>query len=127
MRTAMAETQTISYEIKDPLELNLAYMPFISNGGLFVPVSDSYSLGDLVNLDLKLPGKKENLKISGKVVWITPKNALHHVLPGIGIQFIGSNAATIKSEIESQLDPSIEIGGYTYGIMEENKKLNNTD
>lgn len=118
----MPDTPVINYEIKDPIELNLSYMPFIEGGALFVPSFENYTLGDRVLLDLLLPGRKENLRIEGKVVWITPQNALHHVLPGIGIKFVGNNAATIKSEIEANLDKSMGIGGYTYGITDDTKK-----
>lgn len=108
--------------LKDPLELNLAYMPFLVDGGLFIPVTGNYVLGDSVWVDLVLPGRIESIRIEGKVVWITPKNALHHVLPGIGIQFVGPNAKTVKSQIESNLDSSYDIGGYTYGITEPFKR-----
>lgn len=118
----MEEKRNLNYTIKDPLELNLSYMPFISGGGLFVPSFETYSLGEIIILDLLLPGKKESIKIEGKIIWITPSNALHHVLPGIGIQFIGATAAAIKSQVEANLDKSMEIGGYTYGITDETKK-----
>lgn len=119
----MADTEVISYVIRDPLECNLSYMPFIKDGGLFIPTMKTYALGERVLVDLMLPGKTENLRIEGKVVWITPKNALHHVLTGIGIQFLGVNAQTVKSQIEAQIDTKTEVGGYTYGITEETKKL----
>lgn len=114
--------ELLQYVIHDPVELNLSYMPFINEGGLFVPTDQSYSLGDRVVVDLMLPGKKEAVKIEGKVVWLTPINALHHVLPGIGIQFIGANAGTVRTLIEGSLDKKMEVGGYTYGMTEEAKK-----
>lgn len=117
----MTDEQVLNYEIKDPLELNLSYMPFITNGGLFVPTPNAFVLGDKVTINLSLPGKKDHLPIEGRVVWITPKNALHLVLPGIGVQFIGNNAHTVRTQIESQLDKTIEVGGYTYGITEWTK------
>jgi type IV pilus assembly protein PilZ len=115
----MAEKEVLVYTIKDPVELNLSYMPFIVNGGLFIPSFNPYTLGDEILVELQLPGKKESLKIEGKIIWITPTNALHHVLSGIGIQFIGGNAGTIKLQLEAQLDKSMDIGGYTYGMTEE--------
>lgn len=116
----MPETkrETIKYEMKDPLECNLSYMPFVTDGGLFVPTKGSYALGDVVNVELVIPAKSEPLLIEGKVVWLTPQNALHHVLPGIGIQFIGKDASMVKSTIEAQLDTTTEVGGYTYGVKE---------
>ena len=118
----MAESTIINYVITDPVELNLSYMPFITNGGLFVPTEDFFSLGDKIQIDLQLPMKRENLIIEGKVVWITSKNALHHVLAGIGVQFTGNNSPVIRGQIETLLDKSIEVGGYTYGITDNDQK-----
>lgn len=112
----------ICYLINDPIELNLSYMPFINGGALFIPSQKAFSLGEKVSVDLQLPGKKENLKFEGKVIMVIPPNALHHVLPGIGLQIIGSNAQSIRVEIESHLDKTMEVGGYTYGITEETRR-----
>jgi type IV pilus assembly protein PilZ len=118
----MSDNEVIKYVIRDPLECNLSYMPFINDGGLFIPTMNTYSLGDNVLVDLTLPGKTEALRIEGKVVWMTPKNALHHVLPGIGVQFTGANSKVVRAQIEAHLDSKIEVGGYTYGITEETRK-----
>jgi len=117
----MADLRIINYNIQDPLELNLAYMPFIIGGGLFVPSFEAFSLGELITVELQLPEKKDPIKIEGKIVWITPNNALHHVLPGFGIQFIGNNAPNIRTQIEMSLDKSMQAGGYTYGVTDETK------
>ena len=122
---SMPENKVLSYVISDPIELNLSYMPFINDGGLFIPTTQLFNLGDKVIVDLQLPGKNEVMKIEGKIVWITPPNALHHVSSGIGIQFTGPNAQTTRIYIEGQLDNSIDVGGYTYGVtgdMKEEKK-----
>jgi type IV pilus assembly protein PilZ len=110
---------TLHYAINDPIELNLSYIPFIKGGGLFVPTADSYTLGDEVVIQLEILSKKLTLTIEGKVVWITPSNALHHVLSGIGVQFTGANAALISAQIEENLDKKVDVGGYTYGILDE--------
>lgn len=109
---------TLTYQIKETLELNLSYMPFVRDGGLFVPTPQSFALGTGVTVDLQLPGKKDSMMIEGKVVWVTPKNALHHVLAGVGVQFVGANSSKVRNELESMLDKSMEVGGYTYGITE---------
>ena len=118
----MSDKEVIQYEFKDPLECNLSYMPFISEGGLFIPTMNTYALGDEVDIDLTLPGRNEPLRIEGQVVWITPQNALHHVLPGIGVRFIGAHTKTVRETIESVLDSSTEVGGYTYGMIDESSK-----
>jgi len=121
----LSETsEVLQYTIKDPLELNLAYMPFIEDGGLFIPSDRSFVLDENISVDLLLPGKTQSIRIIGKIIWITPKNALHHVLPGIGIRFTGADSKTIRETIEASLDRSTDIGGYTYGITEEHKSEN---
>ena len=107
--------KTLNYIIQDPLELNLSFIPFIINGGLFIPTKEIFILGEQVQLTLQLPNKQP-MAIFGKVVWITPVNALHHVLPGIGIQFMGVEAETIRADVEASMEKTMEIGGYTCGI-----------
>lgn len=119
---AEMKAEVLDYIINDPLELNLSYMPFIKDGGLFIPTSQSFPLGKSIIVNLKLPGLKENLQIEGKVVWITPKHSLHQVLAGIGIQFTGANTQATRTKIEANLDTSMEVGGYTYGMVDEEKK-----
>ena len=108
----------LNYQIKDPLELNLSYMPFVNEGGIFIPTKDTYLLGEMVEVHLQLPKKKKPLKFSGKVVWLTPANALYLAVPGVGVQFAGPEGKTIRKEIESLLDTKIEIGGFTCGITD---------
>jgi len=92
-------------------------MPFITGGGIFVPTSENFFLGDLVVLKLLLPGKKEHQNIEGKIVWITPKNALYEIYPGVGIQFLGDKAKSIHDQIRDNLDNTMDVGGYTYGLI----------
>jgi type IV pilus assembly protein PilZ len=110
--------KSIKCIIKSAAELNLSYMPFIVDGGLFVPTTDPFSLGDIIQVDLQLPEESKSIQIEGKVVWLTPPNALYHVLPGIGVQLIGSEASNVRSRIEAKLDSTMEVGGYTYGIAD---------
>lgn len=106
----------LNYSMKEAVELNLSYMPFIAGGGLFVPTPESFQLGERVVVDVKLPNKDENIIVEGNVVWITPSNALHHVLTGIGVQFSGAHKQKIREKIEENLTNNMEVGGYTYGI-----------
>jgi len=115
----------IKFVINEPLELNLAYMPFIRDGGLFITTVENYGMGQRVVLELQLPGRKEVFRTEAKVVWITPPNALHHVLPGVGVQFVGPNAAQLKTQIEADLDKKIDVGGYTYGITDSQSSEGN--
>lgn len=49
----------LSLTIKDRSVLYAAYMPFIKNGGLFIPTNKSYKLGDEVFMLLHLMDEPE--------------------------------------------------------------------
>jgi len=117
----MTELKNINYEIDDPSELNRSYMPFIKEGGLFIPSSKNYTLGEKVRVTLRIPNHEEPLTLDGQVIWITPKHALHLALPGFGIQLSGENAKTILNHIHNALDTKTETGGYTYWLDEDIK------
>ena len=61
----------LSLTIKDKAVLYSAYMPFLDNGGLFVPTNKLYDIGDEVFMLLTLMDESEKIPISGKVVWET--------------------------------------------------------
>lgn len=89
----------LSLTIKDKSVLYAAYMPFIKNGGLFIPTSKSYKLGDEVFMLLNLMDEPEKIPVTGKVTWITPKGAQGNRAAGVGVQFnAGDNAARNKIE-----------------------------
>lgn len=84
----MAARQGIlSLNIKDTAELYRAYMSFTEGGGLFVPTTKKYQLGDEVFLLVTLMDDKERMPIPGKVCWITPTGAQGSRTAGIGITF----------------------------------------
>lgn len=94
----------LSLQIKDKLSLYQAYMPFIRNGGLFVPTTRRYNLGDDVFILLSLADEKDRLPVPGKVVWITPNGAQGNRQAGIGVQFNeGSDGEQVRTKIESLL------------------------
>ena len=65
----------LTLTIKDKSALYLAYMPFVKNGGLFIPTNSNYRLGDEVFMLLNLMGDDEKLPVAGRVIWVTPKGA----------------------------------------------------
>jgi len=90
-----------------------------SDGGLFIPTNESFILGDKIVIDLQLPGETKSNHVEGKVIWITPKNALYQILPGIGVELIGANAKTVREQIKANLDKSMDIGAYVCGMSTE--------
>jgi len=97
----------ISIAIKDKQALYMAYMPFVVGGGLFVPTTKDYNLGDEVFLLLQLMDESEKTAIAGRVVWITPKGAQSNRPQGVGVQFTGSEQDAIRTRIENQLGASL--------------------
>ena len=102
-----ARSGILSLTIKDKAVLYAAYMPFVQNGGLFIPTSKSYKLGDEVFMLLNLMDEPEKLPVAGRVVWITPKGAQGNRAAGIGVQFTGQDDTAAK-KIETYLAGSLE-------------------
>lgn len=97
----------LSLTIRDKSALYASYMPFIKNGGLFIPTNKSYSLGDEVFMLLSLMGSKEKLPVAGSIVWITPAGSQGNKTAGIGVQFSKLDKGVTKSKIERQLTGSL--------------------
>lgn len=106
--------KVISIAIKDKQALYMAYMPFVKDGGLFVPTPKDYNLGDEMFLLVRIIDEIEPVSISGKVVWITPPGALGNRPQGVGVQFVGDNAQKTKNLIESKLGGSLSLGRATH-------------
>jgi type IV pilus assembly protein PilZ len=97
-----ARNGILSLTIRDKAVLYAAYMPFIKNGGLFIPTNKVYGLGDEVFMLLTLMDEPEKIPVAGKVVWITPKGAQGNRASGIGVQFDGEDD-TANRKIETYL------------------------
>lgn len=92
----------LSLTIKDKAVLYSAYMPFVKNGGLFVPTNRSYDIGDEVFMLLTLMDEPEKIPVAGRVVWVTPRGAQGNRTAGIGVQFSEQDAAA-NAKIEAHL------------------------
>lgn len=103
----------LSPVMKDKAVLYAAYMPFLQGGGLFIPSTKSYKLGDDVFMLLALMDEPEKLPVAGKVVWITPKGAQGNRAAGIGVQFNDPDN-TVQRKIETYLAGSLESDRATY-------------
>ncbi len=91
----------LSLAVKDKNAMFQAYMPYIKQGGVFVPTPKRYFIGDEVFLLMTLPDSTERLPVAGKVVWVTPAGAQGNRLAGIGVQFADSpEGEAVKNKIE---------------------------
>jgi type IV pilus assembly protein PilZ len=99
----MSKPGLLTLTIKDKSALYLAYMPFIGNGGLFIPTTTAYKLGDEVFMLLNLMGEEEKIPVAGKVVWVSPKGAQGRRTAGIGVQFSSQDRGHTQKKIENYL------------------------
>jgi type IV pilus assembly protein PilZ len=93
----------LTLNIKDKSALYISYMPFIKNGGLFIPTNKEYRLGDEVFILLTLMESAERLPVAGKVVWLTPRAAQGKRQQGIGVQFSSQDGGDTHKRIAALL------------------------
>ncbi|HGX93097.1 MAG TPA: pilus assembly protein PilZ [Candidatus Tenderia sp.] len=108
-KPAASRQGILSLTIKDKGALYAAYMPFVLNGGLFIPTNKDYELGDEVFMLLRLMDETEKLPVVGKVIWITPKGAQGNRVTGIGVQFAeDQDGANVRKKIETYLGGALK-------------------
>ncbi len=101
----MAKKGILSLNIQGAAELHQCYMPFVTNGGLFVKTTKNYKIGDDVFMILTLD-QDERMPITGKVIWITPKGSQGGRSQGIGVQLSDdSDMEVVKTKINTILAP----------------------
>lgn len=93
----------LSLTIKDKNALYAAYMQFVKNGGLFIPTTKQYKIGDEVFMLLSLMDETERLPVAGKVIWTTPVGAEGNRAAGVGVQFSDQDGGTARNKIETYL------------------------
>ena len=104
----------LSLSIRDKGALYAAYMPFVKNGGLFIPTTKEYKLGDEVFMLLTLMEETEKLPVAGKIVWITPKGSQGNRAAGIGVQFSDQDGGAARSKIETYLAGALKSDRQTH-------------
>ncbi len=94
----------IQLSIKEKAALYAAFIPLFSEGGLFLPSTRTYNMGDDVYLLLSLPDDMQRYPVAGKVAWITPAKAAGGRTQGVGISFPKDDKArALKLKIEETL------------------------
>ncbi len=111
---AGAKQGILSLTIKDKSALYASYMPFIKNGGLFIPTTKKYDLGDEVFMLLTLMEDNERLPVAGKIVWISPPGAQGNRATGIGVQFSPQDKGQTRSKIETHLAGAMKADRITH-------------
>lgn len=114
MSSDLRQGGILSLAIKDKSSLYSAYMPFVKNGGLFIPTSKKYDLGDEVFMLLTLMDETEKLPVAGKIVWITPAGAEGGRIAGIGVQLSNQDKGAVRNKIETYLAGALKSERQTH-------------
>lgn len=77
----------IQLAIKEKAALFAAYIPLFKTGGIFVPTTREYRLGDNVYVLISLPDDPQRYPVAGKVAWITPVRSTANRTQGVGVVF----------------------------------------
>jgi len=111
-----ARPAVLSLSIKEKAALYAAYMPYLKNGGMFVPTTRPYQLSDDVYLILTLLDDPTRIPVAGKVVWISPA-AGGSKTPGIGVHFPADETGiTARKRIEDALGSSLKSARPTHTL-----------
>ena len=107
----------LSLAINEKAALYAAYMPFLKNGGIFVPSQKPYKLGDEIYLILSLMDDPNKYPIAGKVAWLTPPGANNNKAQGIGVHFPSDESGQrAKLRIEEILGAALRSSRATHTL-----------
>jgi len=113
----VARPSVLSLAIKEKSALYAAYMPFLVNGGIFVPTNKGYKLGDDIYLILTLMDDPNKYPVAGKVAWVTPAGANNNRAQGIGVHFPGDDTGMkIRQRIEELLGAALGSSRATHTL-----------
>lgn len=114
---ASGRPSVIQLVFREKGALYAAYIPLFADGGLFVPTTRDYKLGEDIYLLLSLPEDAQRYPVAGKVGWITPANASGGRTQGVGVRFpTDEKTRLLKQRIEDLLGTSIQSSKPTQTI-----------
>ena len=106
--TTSPRPSVMQLAIKEKAALYAAYIPLFAEGGIFVPTTRDYRLGDDVYVLLTLPDDPQRYPVAGRVAWVTPERASGNRTQGVGIQFPkDAKSAELKAKIEQILGTAL--------------------
>ncbi len=115
--TQLPRPSVLSLAIKEKAALYAAYMPFLKNGGIFVPTSKPYKIGDEIYLILTLMDDPTKFPIAGKVAWITPAGANNNKAQGVGVHFPADESGQrVRLRIEEILGAALRSSRATHTL-----------
>jgi type IV pilus assembly protein PilZ len=112
-----ARPSVIQLVFREKGALYAAYISVFTDGGLFVPTTRDYRLGEDIYLLLSLPDDPQRYPVAGKVAWITPANASGGRTQGVGVRFPSDEKSRVlKLKIEEILGTSLQSSKPTQTI-----------
>ena len=94
--------------IKEKAALYAAYIPLFSEGGIFVPTTRDYHLGDDVYVLLTLPEDTQRYPVAGRVAWVNPASIGGTRAQGVGIHFPkDEKSRQLRARIEEILGTAV--------------------
>lgn len=113
----VARPSVIQLVFREKGALYAAYIPAFTDGGLFVPTTREYTLGDDIYLLLSLPEDPQRHPVAGKIAWITPANASGGRTQGVGVRFPADDKTRLlRVKIEQILGTNISSSKPTQTI-----------
>jgi type IV pilus assembly protein PilZ len=113
----LARPSVLSLPIKEKAALYAAYMPFLVNGGIFVPTTKPYKLNDEIYLILTLMEDTAKYPIAGKIAWVTPARANNNKAQGIGVHFSSDESGQrVRHRIEELLGAALASSRATHTL-----------
>ncbi|MFW9615511.1 PilZ domain-containing protein [Aquabacterium sp.] len=106
--SAAGRPSVIQLVFREKGALYAAYIPAFTDGGLFVPTTRDYKLGEDIYLLLSLPDDNQRYPVAGKIAWITPANASGGRTQGVGVRFpADEKTRLLRVKIEQILGTNI--------------------
>jgi type IV pilus assembly protein PilZ len=114
---AISRPAVIQLVFREKGALYAAYIPSLREGGVFVPTSRDYRLGEDIYLLLTLPDDAQRYPVAGKVAWLTPANASGGRTQGVGVCFpADEKSRVLRMRIEQALGTAISSSKPTQTI-----------
>lgn len=106
----------IPLRFKSLNQLYKSYMPWLKNGGLFLPTSKRFEMGQEILMMVVLPEIREKFPAAGVVSWVCPQNTTGHNKPGVGVEFTDGEGMALRSRIEGMITEQKKVGAPTYTL-----------
>ena len=111
-----ARPVVLSLAVKERAALFAAYMPYLRNGGIFIPTDRRFQIGDELYLILTLMDEPTKFPIAGRVVWLSPAGSTRRQ-PGVGVHFPADDAGrAARKRIEELLGSALKSDRQTHTI-----------